>query len=170
MSNLSSLYLLTDFAQTSLQKHQSETRKRLTEEREREELLSRRFTTNKDTSIYIDYSVEHQRSLQVVFDSKVNPRINKSALFRDYIFNLQNANRGVDDLIHSGSSILDSIRDQGSRIKGARRRLLDIGNTLGLSNTTMKYIERRAREDKYILICGMVVTLIVITLVIIYLT
>ncbi|XKL60538.1 hypothetical protein PGB90_007595 [Kerria lacca] len=130
--------------QTSLQKCQMEKSRKMKEEREREELLNRRFTVNKDTAIYIDYSVEHQKSLQ-------------------------SANRGVDELIYSGSSILDNLRDQKNKLKGARRKLLDIGNTLGLSSTTMKYIERRAREDKYILIGGMLVTLIVIILVIIYL-
>lgn len=40
------------------------------EDNEREELLSRRFTQNRmqdDTSIYIDYSVQHQQSLQVLY-------------------------------------------------------------------------------------------------------
>lgn len=55
-------------------------------------------------------------------------------------------------------------------MKGAQRRLMDLGNTLGLSNTTMKYIERRAREDKFILLGGMALTILVIILVIIYLT
>jgi len=73
-------------------------------------------------------------------------------------------------LIHSGSSILDNLRDQRGKLKGAQRRLMDLGNTLGLSNTTMKYIERRAREDKYILLGGMALTMLVIILVIIYLT
>lgn len=41
--------------------------RKMKEEREREELLNRRFTVNKDTAIYIDYSVEHQKSLQVIF-------------------------------------------------------------------------------------------------------
>lgn len=42
-------------------------RKRM-EENEREELLNKRFTQNRmqdDTTIYIDYSVQHQKQLQV---------------------------------------------------------------------------------------------------------
>lgn len=73
-------------------------------------------------------------------------------------------------MINTGSSILDNLREQRSKLKGAHRRLMDLGNTLGLSNTTMRLIERRAREDKYILIGGMVITLIVISFVIVYLT
>uniref|UniRef100_A0A1B6LIN1 Golgi SNAP receptor complex member 2 n=1 Tax=Graphocephala atropunctata TaxID=36148 RepID=A0A1B6LIN1_9HEMI len=132
--------------QAALRSHQHEVYRRQREEQDREELLSRRFThTDHDTSIIIDYSVQHNTSLQ-------------------------NANRGVDDMLRSGSGILDNLRDQRNTIKGAHRKILDIASTLGLSNTTMRLIERRAREDKYILLAGMVVTLLVVILVIIYLT
>jgi Golgi SNAP receptor complex protein 2 len=85
-------------------------------------------------------------------------------------FALQNANRGVDDLMQSGAGILESLRDQRVTIKGAHRRLYDIANTLGLSNTTMRFIERRAYQDKFILFGGMVFTLIVIGLIVVYFT
>jgi Golgi SNAP receptor complex protein 2 len=39
-----------------------------------------------------------------------------------------------------------------------------------LSNYTMRLIEKRAVEDKFILILGIVITLLVIVLVIIYFT
>lgn len=48
------------------------------EQSEREELLNRRFTANpENTTINIDYSIQHQNSLH-------------------------NAHQGVDDMIHSG--------------------------------------------------------------------
>lgn len=83
---------------------------------------------------------------------------------------LQNANRGIDDMLQSGAGILENLRDQRMTIKGAHRRLYDIANTLGLSNTTMRLIERRAYQDKFILFSGMVLTLIVIGLIIVYCT
>lgn len=114
--------------------------------REREELLNRKFAPNPDvTAINIDYAIQHQNSLQ-------------------------NAHRGVDEMLHTGANSLESLRSQRMTLKGAHRRIMDMGNTLGLSNHTMKLIERRVKEDKVILILGMVVTLLVITLVIIYLT
>nr|CAD7259693.1 unnamed protein product [Timema shepardi]CAD7568078.1 unnamed protein product [Timema californicum] len=83
---------------------------------------------------------------------------------------LQNANHGVDDMLKSGAGILENLRDQRSTLKGAHRRLYDIANTLGLSNTTMRLIERRAYQDKFILLGGMLVTTFLITLIIVYLT
>lgn len=47
---------------------------------EREQLLNRRFAPNPDTAINIDYSIQHQNSLQ-------------------------NAHRGVDDMILSGKYV-----------------------------------------------------------------
>jgi len=82
----------------------------------------------------------------------------------------QNANRGVDDLLQSGSGILENLRDQRMTVKRAHRRLFDIANTLGLSNTTMRFIERRAYQDQFILFGGMVFTLIVIGLIVVYCT
>jgi len=71
-------------------------------------------------------------------------------------------------MLNSGASILENLRSQRITLKGAQRRLMDIANTLGLSNTTMRLIEKRAHEDKYVLIGGMLVTIIVIVLVIVY--
>ncbi|XP_067014476.2 Golgi SNAP receptor complex member 2 isoform X2 [Anabrus simplex] len=136
--------------QAGLRMFQHRQYQRQQEQRDREELLSRRFTHNSassdgDTSILIDHSLQHHMSLQ-------------------------NANRGVDDMIRSGSGILENLRDQRSTLKGAHRRLFDIANTLGLSNTTMRLIERRAYQDKFVLIGGMLVTCVVIALVVVYLT
>lgn len=113
---------------------------------EREQLLSRRFTANPDvTAINIDYSVQHQNSLQ-------------------------NSHRGVDEMLHTGENVLDSLRSQRMTLKGAQKRIMDMANTLGLSSHTMRLIEKRASEDKVILILGCVITLIVIMLVVIYFT
>ncbi|KAL0133750.1 hypothetical protein PUN28_001013 [Cardiocondyla obscurior] len=114
------------------------------EEAEREALLTRKFTTNDHVDIFIDHTVQHNNSLQ-------------------------NAVHGIDNLLHQGSSVLDNLRSQRMSLKGAHKRLVDIGNTLGLSNTTMRLIEQRAKQDGFILIAGMTFTCIVIVLVIIYL-
>ncbi|XP_014468547.1 PREDICTED: probable Golgi SNAP receptor complex member 2 isoform X2 [Dinoponera quadriceps] len=68
-----------------------------------------------------------------------------------------------------GSGVLDNLKSQRLTLKGAHKRLIDIGNTLGLSNTTMRLIEQRARQDGFILVAGMTFTCLVIVLVILYL-
>ncbi|XP_034941280.1 Golgi SNAP receptor complex member 2 [Chelonus insularis] len=119
--------------------------RRQQEENERQALLAREFTTNDHIDILIDHSLEY------------NNRMN-------------NANEGVNNLLQHGSGILENLRSQRLTLKGAHRRLVDIGNTLGLSNTTMRLIETRARQDGFILVGGILFTCFVITLVIIYMT
>ncbi|XP_015924808.1 Golgi SNAP receptor complex member 2 [Parasteatoda tepidariorum] len=116
------------------------------EAREREELLTKKFSTNEEnTAIMIDHSLQHNSSLQ-------------------------NAHRGMDELLGSGSSVLQNLREQKVSLKGAHKKILDIANTLGMSNTVMRLIEKRAYQDKYVLFGGMFVTCVIMFLVVKYLT
>jgi len=74
----------------------------------------------------------------------------------------------VDDLINQGYEVLGNLRDQKNMLKRTRTRMLNFLNTMGLSNTVIQMVERRASEDKYILIGGMGVTVFVILLLYIY--
>lgn len=123
--------------------YQQKRQRRELEDTEREHLLTRRFQSN-ETTIELDYSLQHHTQMN-------------------------NAQRGVDDMISTGSSILASLRNQREMLKGARNKMVSIGSTLGLSDHTMRLIERRMHEDKYVMLAGMLVTLVVIGLVIYFL-
>ncbi|XP_072181063.1 Golgi SNAP receptor complex member 2-like [Diadema setosum] len=111
------------------------------EERDREELLTRRFTANDDnTSIMIDHELQHNTSLH-------------------------NSHREIDNLISSGAATIGNLRDQRGILKGAQRKMLDVTNMLGLSNTVMRLIEKRTFQDKIILFGGMIVTLVIMYLI-----
>jgi len=110
------------------------------EERERELLMSRSFGPNEDTSITIDAALQH------------NTR-------------LQSTNHGMDELLHSGSNILSNLRDQRSTLKGVQRKMLDLMTTLGLSNTVLRFIDRRTHQDKFILFGGMLLTCVIMFLI-----
>ena len=83
-------------------------------EREREELLHMKFTTNansnlengSETAILIDRALEHSSALHV---SK-----KKMSTMCNYLFTIsfQRSNRGVDDLLSHGHTILENLRDQ----------------------------------------------------------
>ncbi|VDK73309.1 unnamed protein product [Litomosoides sigmodontis] len=99
---------------------------------EREELLTQRFRPNDTTHLQIE-------------DSEL--------FFHDH---LQSSHTAVDELISHGSAILEQIRSQGIGLRGIKRKVLDIGQTLGLSSTTMQVIERRLSEDWIIFCVGCV--------------
>lgn len=81
---------------------------------------------------------------------------------------LQSAGRNVDEMLGAGSSILEGLRDQGSLLKSAHKRVLDLTSTLGMSNTIMRLVERRGQQDKYILIAGMFLVLLLLYLILRY--
>ncbi|KAL7296411.1 hypothetical protein TKK_0010423 [Trichogramma kaykai] len=110
---------------------------------EREELLSRQFTTNDHVDIMIDHVVQHNTSVR-------------------------NAVNGVDNMLEHGSDILDNLRSQRTTLRGAHKRLIDIGNTVGLSNTTMRLIEQRVKSDSFVFFGGIFVTILVLFIVVYY--
>lgn len=123
---------------------QQKRKQRERENTDREHLLQRKFQANADTTIELDYSLQHH--------SQMN-----------------NAHRGVDEMLSTGGNILNSLRNQRDVLKGARNKMMSIGSTLGLSDHTMRLIERRMQEDKYVMLGGMFVTLFIIVLVIYFL-
>ncbi|XP_055911262.1 probable Golgi SNAP receptor complex member 2 [Eupeodes corollae] len=127
--------------QNALEVYRQKKQRRQVEIDEREQLLNHRFTSNQETCLDIDFALQQNTSLN-------------------------NAHTGVDEMISTGANILGSLINQRETLKGAHRRILAIGSTLGLSNHTMKLIERRFVEDKYVMIGGMIITLLVIMLVI----
>uniref|UniRef100_A0A336LPP1 CSON015430 protein n=1 Tax=Culicoides sonorensis TaxID=179676 RepID=A0A336LPP1_CULSO len=106
---------------------QQKQQRRAQEANEREQLLSRRFSPNSvETSINLDFSLQQHNAMQ-------------------------NAHQGIDEMLYTGSNVLDNLRSQRDTLKTARTRILDIGNTLGLSNHTMMLIERRVKQDKWVM-------------------
>jgi len=131
---------------------------RMQEDRNREQLLTMRFTTNaasrspmqgvngSDTSLLIDRALEHHGDLD-------------------------RSNRGVDDLLDQGQAMLETLRDQRETyLKGFQRKMKDIAATVGMSTTVMGLVQRRQEGDKYVLFGGMVATCIVMLLVYKFLT
>ena len=133
--------------ESSFKSFQNKKRKMADEERRREELLNTKFTTNaetNDTMIAMDYALDHNNALHSV-------------------------DQNIDQMLFTGNAALDQMRNQRMSLKGVRKRLLDIGNTLGLSNTVMRMIDKRGTQDKWIVYGGMVVTCFIMFLSVKYL-
>ncbi|KAL7549378.1 hypothetical protein ACHAWF_012648 [Thalassiosira exigua] len=75
---------------------------------------------------------------------------------------LANSHGMMNDLLASGQANLSSLVGQRQRMRWVNRKMLDIGNKIGLSNSTMRMIERRDATDAYLVFGGMIVTLLVI--------
>uniref|UniRef100_A0A7S4KJ78 Uncharacterized protein n=1 Tax=Paramoeba aestuarina TaxID=180227 RepID=A0A7S4KJ78_9EUKA len=71
---------------------------------------------------------------------------------------LDSSNRIADQLIEQGLGIHSKLTSQGDIMKGARKKLLDMGVTMGLSNSVLRMIEQREFTDKVIVLVGIIVT------------
>lgn len=72
---------------------------------------------------------------------------------------VQNSKRLVEDSLQAGMSILTNMTGQRERLKAAQRKALDVLNTLGLSDSLLRLIERRQRLDSWIVYGGMLLVL-----------
>ncbi|CAF1052490.1 unnamed protein product [Rotaria magnacalcarata] len=110
-------------------------------ERQRELLLHRKFTSSAVTSngathINLDHSL-------------------------DYSQRLDSTHAHVDSYLEQARLTLESLQFQGSTLKEIRKKMISMGNVLGLSSTVIHSIERRSAGDWWILFGGMLATLIV---------
>jgi len=78
---------------------------------------------------------------------------------------LHSSKNMVSELLNSGQAQLGNLKEQRERMSGLKSIVLDMGNRIGVSQSTMRMIERRYVTDFYFVLGGMGVTLLVIYLV-----
>lgn len=74
----------------------------------------------------------------------------------------RNSSRMLEDAYSTGVAILSKFAEQRESMKSAHRKLLDVLNTVGLSNSVLRLIERRNRVDTWIKFAGMILTFVVL--------
>ena len=68
-----------------------------------------------------------------------------------------NTHSALDEYIMRGQAVLGNLGEQRDMLKGTQKRLYSVANTLGVSGDTIRMVERRAREDKWIFGVGVIV-------------
>lgn len=87
---------------------------------------------------------------------------------REKSFFNQTSNQ-LDEFLDRGRAVLGDLGDQREMLKGTQRKLYSVANTLGISGDTIRMVERRAMQDKWIFYGGVVVFFLFCWLVIHYL-
>ncbi|KAJ4850438.1 Membrin-11 [Turnera subulata] len=121
----------------SLDRYLTRNQRRMKEAQERAELLGR---ANGDSAHVLRIFDEEAQAMQSVHNSK----------------------RMLEESLSTGAAILSKYSEQRERLKRAQRKALDVLNTVGLSNSILRIIERRNRVDRWIKYVGMIVTVIVL--------
>ncbi|CAF1044472.1 unnamed protein product, partial [Didymodactylos carnosus] len=114
------------------------------EERARDLLLTRKFGPNTTVT---SRTATDSGDTQIQLDHAL-----------DYSDRLDSTHMHVDNILSQAQSVLGNLRTQDLTLKGVRTKLISMGNTLGLSSTLIRSIERRAKSDWFILFGGMILT------------
>jgi golgi SNAP receptor complex member 2 len=80
----------------------------------------------------------------------------ESHAFREQSF-LTQTGAQLDEFLDRGRAVLGDLGQQREMLKGTQRRLYSVANTLGVSGDTIRMVERRARQDKWIFWAGVVI-------------
>lgn len=82
---------------------------------------------------------------------------------------MASTNAALDEYLERGRAVLGDLGDQRDMLKGTQKKLYSVGNTLGISGDTIRMVERRAKQDKWIFWAGVIIFFLFCWLVIHYL-
>lgn len=126
----------------------------------RTELLGRRPYNATPENPYANATTTTQSAFQPrhagPMTTGAHDEMRESHAFREQNF-FSNTNQALDDYIARGQAVLGDLGHQREMLKGTQKRLYSVANTLGVSGDTIRMVERRAREDKWIFFAGVVV-------------
>ncbi|KAF3937361.1 Membrin-11 [Dactylella cylindrospora] len=124
----------------------------------RTELLGRRGHSSATPDNPYSYSNQPRPTGTTAFGAPITPsNLNReSHALREQDF-LSQTNNTLDEYLARGRMVLGELADQKEMLKGTQRKLYTVANTLGVSGDTIRMIERRAKEDKWIFYGGVVV-------------
>eukprot|EP00243_Klebsormidium_subtile_P004543 TRINITY_DN1858_c0_g1_i2.p1 TRINITY_DN1858_c0_g1~~TRINITY_DN1858_c0_g1_i2.p1 ORF type:complete len:229 (+),score=19.11 TRINITY_DN1858_c0_g1_i2:106-792(+) len=131
----------TDSLRGALDKYLSREHRRQAEAKDRAELM-KRGTAEDGKRVMSDFDAEAQAMASVNTSNKV-----------------------LEDMFSAATGVLESYAMQRDRLKNAQRKALDVINTLGLSGTVLRRIDRRQLTDKWVSYVGMLVTILVVVVV-----
>lgn len=67
---------------------------------------------------------------------------------------MASTNMQLDEYLERGRAVLGDLGQQREMLKGTQRKLYSVANTLGVSGDTIRMVERRAKQDKWIFWAG----------------
>ena len=128
-----------DQIRVSLERFKSRESRRQAEERDRVELMQR-VTSDDEFRLLVNQ-----------YDAEAGAKMS-----------LQRSGGMVDDLLAHGASVLGALGEQQERLKGAQHKMLDLLNSIGVSASLLRVIDRRQRMDAMLVYGGMVFTVLLL--------
>lgn len=73
---------------------------------------------------------------------------------------LSRAGDQLDEFLERGRMVLENLGEQREMLLNTRRKIYSVANTLGISNETIRLVERRAKQDKRIFYGGLILLIV----------
>lgn len=70
---------------------------------------------------------------------------------------MSSTNVQLDEYLERGRAVLGNLGHQREILKGTQKRLYSVANTLGVSGDTIRMVERKAKQDKWIFWGGAII-------------
>lgn len=70
---------------------------------------------------------------------------------------MASTNAQLDEYLERGRAVLGDLGQQREMLKGTQKKLYTVANTLGVSGDTIRMVERRAKQDKWVFWAGVVI-------------
>ncbi|KAI8868805.1 hypothetical protein GQ42DRAFT_163878 [Ramicandelaber brevisporus] len=75
---------------------------------------------------------------------------------------LHRSEQAIEGFIDVSRASLGALREQRKVIRGARERMINTAETLGVSRSVIRFIDRRVTEDKWIFWVGVIIVIVFI--------
>ncbi|KAK2606021.1 Protein transport protein bos1 [Conoideocrella luteorostrata] len=132
----------------------------------RAELLGRRpynatpenpyANTNTPTSVNPPFQHRNQSQAGEQMTTGSADEMREAHAFREQNF-FANTHSALDEYIARGQAVLGDLGQQREMLKNTQKKIYNVGNTLGISGDTIRMVERRARQDKWLFLGGVIV-------------
>lgn len=152
----------------------------LQESKQRRDDYRRRISHLKSSHLHIKLSLDnyakkcnynhHEYQKQLLF-SGVKIDSNENSYYdieKQESDSLNKSKKMINEYIQTGQETLSELLSQRERLKGVQRKVFDIMNYLGLSNTIMRSVEKRDAIDKWIVIAGILIVLALLYFILFY--
>jgi len=126
-----------------------------------DEAVSFRSSLDKQLGHTYRKQLEEEQRKKLFGDSSQRETIQSYAREREAI---HEAHGVIDEIASQGRQIIRSITSQNRVLKGARRRMLDVASSIGLSSSLLTVAGRRHATDRWLVYSCMVITIIVFIL------
>eukprot|EP00922_Rhytidocystis_sp_ex-Travisia-forbesii_P056202 GHVS01083209.1.p1 GENE.GHVS01083209.1~~GHVS01083209.1.p1 ORF type:complete len:296 (-),score=68.25 GHVS01083209.1:98-985(-) len=117
---------------------------------------------NKDFSKQLGHICAVDKRKELMLDNKTSHQRTAMLSYASENDSLKASHGMIDSITEQGRRIVEQVGKQNISLKGARRKVLDISSSVGVSSTLLGVISRRHSIDKCVVYLCMIATIVIL--------